>query len=504
MQRIAGLADLPDNEMEKVSLGETDFILVRRGDSVHAFQATCPHAGAPLEQGAVCDGRIVCPWHKATFDIETGALLEPPALERLTRYPVEIRDGEVWIEASPAPVKAPAGTGPDPRVLMIIGGGAGGAAAIACLHDAGFAGRLMLVGQEPGPPYDRTALSKFVVAGSMAAEDVPALLPEPILSAVEVIDAEVVRLDAAGRTVTLADGRTLAYTAALAVPGGKAKPLEVPGARLGRVHTLRSRQDARALLGSLHCGGHAVVVGSSFIGLEVASSLREQQVRVTVVAPDEVPFVRQFGREIGQMFKSLHEANGVHFCTGAEVALLEGERDVEAVVLKSGERLAVDAVVVGIGVRPASDFIEGVTRNNDGAIVVNAGMKAADGLFVAGDVARFPFAGAPVRIEHWRVAQQQARIAAHNMLGGDERYAGVPFFWTYHYGRRFEYLGHAESWDEIVIRGSLATQDFIAFQLREGRVAGVIACQREHETALLAERMRQPLSFGEAQALVCP
>lgn len=255
------------------------------------------------------------------------------------------------------------------------------------------------------------------------------------------------------------------------------------------------------MLGSIHAGAHAVVIGSSFIGLEVASGLREQHAEVTVISPEELPFTRQFGTEIGQMFKSLHEANGVKFLGGSQVARLEGSDNVSAVILENGDRLAADLVIVGVGVHPATNFIEGVEKNKDGGVIVDASMRAADGLYVAGDAAAFPLAGKLTRIEHWRVAQQQARIAAHNMVGGDEHYDGLPFFWTYHFGKRFEYLGHAEEWDETIIQGSLETQDFVAFLVRGGMVAAVVACQRESETAVLAERMRQPLSLQDARSL---
>ncbi len=138
----------------------------------------------------------------------------------------------------------------------------------------------------------------------------------------------------------------------------------------------------------------------------------------------------------------------------------------------------------------------------DGGVPVDAGMRAAEGLYAAGDIARFPLGATDVRIEHWRVAQQQARIAAHNMLGGDDRYEGVPFFWTYHYGDRFEYLGHASEWDEVVIEGNLRDRRFVALLVARGQVAAVVACQRERATALLAERLRAPLTTEEALRLI--
>jgi NADPH-dependent 2,4-dienoyl-CoA reductase/sulfur reductase-like enzyme/nitrite reductase/ring-hydroxylating ferredoxin subunit len=500
MQKAASFSDISESCLTRVDIGGTAIVLLRDGEAVHAFQGKCPHAGAPLEEGAVCNGRIICPWHKATFDAATGALLEPPALEGLARHAATVENGEVWVSETPM-ATVPRAPLPDEHTLLMIGAGAAGAAAIGALSEVDFAGKVILVGREPGTPYDRTALSKFVVAGSMGPDEVPGLLNDQMMSHVETIEAEVIRLDALAKEAHLADGRTLAYSAALVAPGGEPKNLDVPGAHLGRVHRLRSRQDAQSMLGSIHSGAHAVVIGSSFIGLEVASGLREQQAEVTVVSPEEVPFTKQFGTEIGRMFKSLHEANGVKFLGGTQVARLEGSDNVSAVVLDNGNRLPADVVIVGVGVRPATDFIEGVRKNKDGGIIVDASMKAVEGLYVAGDAAAFPLAGKSIRIEHWRVAQQQGRIAAHNMLGGDEGYSGVPFFWTYHFGKRFEYLGHADEWDETVIQGSLETQDFVAFLVRGGMVAAVVACQRENETAILAERMRQPLSLADAKAL---
>ena len=500
MQKVAKFSEVAEDCLTRVDIGDTAIVLLRVGNTVHAFQGKCPHAGAPLEEGAVCNGRIVCPWHKATFDATDGTLVEPPALEGLAHHAVMLEDGEIWVSETPM-ATVPRAPLPGEHTLLIIGAGAGGAAAIAALAEVNFAGKMILVGREPGTPYDRTALSKFVVAGSMAPDEIPELLNGQMLSSVETIEAEVVRLDAYGKEVHLSDGRTLAYSAALVAPGGEPKLLDVPGAHLGRVHMLRSRRDAQSMLDSIHAGARAVVIGSSFIGLEVASGLREQHVDVTVVSPEEVPFTRQFGDEIGRMFKSLHEANGVKFLGGVQVARLEGTGNVSAVVLENGDRLPADLVIVGVGVRPSTDFIEGVEKDKEGGIIVDTSMKAADGLYVAGDAAVFPLAGKPVRIEHWRVAQQQGRIAAHNMLGGDDRYAGVPFFWTYHVGKRFEYLGHAVDWEKTVIQGSLETQDFVAFLVRSGMVAAVVACQRESETAVLAELMRQPLSLIDAQAI---
>ena len=487
----------------RVMVGETAILLLRDGAVVHAFGADCPHAGAPLEQGAVCDGRLVCPWHKASFAIADGALLEPPALDPLTRYPVEIIDGDVRVSDRPLPLPPAVAAGPaDPRTMLIVGAGAAGTAAAAALREFGFTGRVVLLGAEADAPYDRTALSKFVLQGAMPPDQVPPLRQPEFWQThrIERVHGEAVALDQGARQITLADGSSLPYDALLIATGGIARALDVPGAGLAGVHLLRSLDDARTLLPALEGGARVVIAGASFIGLEAASALRERDVPVTVVAHAAIPFERQFGTEIGTMFRRLHEAHGVVFVTPRQIASIEGETRVQAVRLDDGTRLPADVVLVGHGVHAATAFAASLELAPDGGIRVGADMRAADAIYAAGDVARFEHGTAdgvrvePLRIEHWRVAQQHARIAARSMLGGDARFEQPPFFWTYHYGRRFESLGHADGFDRVEIDGDLAGGAFLARQYDGGRVVGIVACQREAETAALAHRLdRSPV-----------
>jgi len=505
MQKVATLSALAADRAVRVEIGDQKILLVRDGDTARAYSAACPHAHGPLEEGAVCNGRIVCPWHKATFRVSDGALLEPPALDGLASYPVRVEGDDILV--SPEPIVAAPPTAPeDDRVLLIAGAGAAGTAAAAALREFGFGGRILLVGREPGLPFDRTALSKFVLAGQMSPRDVPLLRPAPFYPGqrIERIEAELQRLDVAERRATLSDGRCYDFDAALIATGGVPRSLDIPGVGLPGVHFLRTQQDAGAILSDVRHGARAVILGSSFIGLEVASSLRQQQVDVAVVSPEDVPFARQFGERIGLSFRTLHEANGVRFHLGTCAAKLRGGDRVDTVHLADGRDLAADLVVIGVGVRPATDIVQGVERAADGGLAVDAAMRLADSVYAAGDIAAFPLprGGSRVRIEHWRVAQQQARVAARNMLGGSAVYDGVPFFWTYHFGKRFEYLGHADAWDEIVIVGDLDRQDFAALLLRDREVAAVVACGRERETAILAERMRAPLSADAAMAII--
>ncbi|ALP64329.1 FAD-dependent oxidoreductase [Paraburkholderia caribensis] len=509
MQKVALLSDLADPGMKRVEVNGTQVLLIRRGDTVHAYSADCPHAGAPLEQGALCNGRLICPWHKGTFDIETGALVEPPALLPLTRYPARVEQDDVLVDANAEPSKPATSTAADKRTFAIVGAGAAGAAACAALREAGFAGRIALIDREARTPYDRTVLSKFVPSGEMAPDKIPPLLPDDFFAAhsIDVIQAEVTTLDATARRIDIGSAPSLHYDAALVATGGIPKRLSLQGADAAgvksRICLLRNRDDARHLVETAAQGQHALVLGASFIGLEVASALRERKLRVTVVAPGNVPFEKQFGPEIGRLFMRLHEVHGVRVRMGhhARSVAAGGADGALRVTLDSGEALACDFVVAGVGMTPATDFIEGVKRNDDRSINVDLSMRAADDLYAAGDIARFewPSPGSErVRIEHWRVAQQHARIAAHAMLGMPPREPYVPYFWTYHFGKTFEYLGHAKHWDQTKFTGTPDTFEFIALLGEKGKLVAAIGCNREKQTGMLVEAMRHSLSLADA------
>ena len=511
MQQAAKFDDLREDRGTRVSIADTPILLVRQGDQVHAFSADCPHAGAPLEQGAICNGRIVCPWHKGTFAVADGSLIEPPPLAGLKRYPVAIENGNVLVspDAQTGPVHTPTA---DTRTIAVIGAGAAGAAACATLREAGFDGRLVLIGPEHGMPYDRTALSKFVLSGDMPPEKIPPLLPDDFLSTqrIERVEAYVVKLDAGTKQIDLSNKTTLNYDAALICTGGIPKPMDVPGSTLAGVFLLRSRDDAEMILAALEGAKkgakQALIVGASFIGLEVASSLRKRGMDVTVAAPGKVPLGSPFGDELGRMFQRLHEKNGVVFRMQSKVTTFLGDDTVSAAELDSGEKLPVDVVIIGTGVRPATGFLHSVELADDGGIPVDSSMHVvglAPGLYAAGDIAQFPLprSDETLRIEHWRVAQQHARVAALNMAGGEEHYTGVPYFWTYHFGKRLEYLGHASEHDEVVIDGDLDAQAFLAYLMKDGHVAAAVACDREAPAARLAEAMRSPLTLAQARSV---
>ena len=503
LQRVAQFADIPEHRGLEVEVAGTKIVLLRVGDELRAYQGECPHAGAPLAEGALCNGRLICPWHKAAYRMEDGALCEPPALDSLKRYPLQMRDDQVWVDDQPLPA---ANTPPadDERTFLIVGAGAAGTAAAAALREKGFGGRIQLVDREEEAGYDRTVLSKFVLSAEMSPQEVPPLRDEHFYQEqrIERLTGEVARLDADNQTLELTNGQTLAYDAALLATGGTPNPLKLPGADLPQVFVLRSRNQAQEIMQSAKPGQKAVIIGDSFIALECAGALREYGLDVTILARHTVPFARQFGETVGKAIRARHEAHGVRFHTDGEAAGIEGSEKVEAVLLDNGQRLPADLVLAGIGVTPATEAFSDLPRAEDQSLLVDGGMRLTEGLWAAGDIATFPLNGQPHRIEHWRLAQQQARIAAANMLGGAEHYLDVPYFWTWHFGKNYDYLGHAETWDEVEFKGDPYHPPFIGLFGKNGVVAAAVACDEERAMAMLAERMKQPLSLDEAWRLI--
>ena len=497
----AGLdRDLPEGAMREIEADGSKLLLTRLGGQVSAVSATCPHAGAPLAQGVRQGDRVVCPWHKATFCLRTGNVLEPPALDPLGSFIATVEDGRIKLSrAEPAPAPAPAA---DPRCFVIIGAGAAGAVAAQTLREAGFGGRIVMLDQANRVPYDRTVLSKYALSGEKGAEKSP-LQSQAFYQqhSIERLTAEVIGLDPAARRITCADGSRLHYEMVLLATGGVPTKPDIPGFNLPGVFLLRSRADADAILAQAERSTRAVVLGASFIGMEVAASLRERGLEVTVVGREEAPLTKQLGPEIGRALQGLHERQGVSFQLGRTVASLEGSGNVRQVVLDDSTVLPADLVVAGFGVRPATGFVTGLPLNEDGSVSVDAHLRAVDGLYAAGDIARFPDRGdgPAIRVEHWRVAQQHGRVAALNMLGQETRYTAAPVFWTIQYLKRVDYIGHAGSWDETVLHGDLAAPEFLAYFVKDGVVAAAVGMGRDQDTAALTLLFTQRRDWTAAE-----
>ncbi|MBM3148046.1 MAG: FAD-dependent oxidoreductase, partial [Actinobacteria bacterium] len=371
--------------------------------------------------------------HQASFDVRTGDALEPPALDALTEYAVSVRGGDVYVKIpeGPAPRRPmpmwPYDPGHDRRTFAIVGGGGAGAVAAETLRQAGYQGRILLISREAHLPYDRPDCGVDYLSGKVRGEQL--LLRSADFYEhhhIERRHAEVSRLDVPSRAIDFSDGERLLPDTVLIATGGAPRRLPVPGADLEGVFVLRSRDDSDAIIAAAGETSTAVVVGAGFVGLEVAAGLRRRGLDVTVVAPEALPLGTLLGERIGRLVRGVHETAGVRFELGHTVAALAGDDRVAAVRLDDGRELPVRLVVIGIGVRPATRFVEGLPPADDGGIDVDEQLRAAPGAWAAGDVARYPdtYSGSRVRIEHWRTAQQQGKAAALSMAGKGEPSTG--------------------------------------------------------------------------------
>ncbi len=497
-ERVAGFDDLADGQTMTVLVAGKKTLLARVHGRYYATAARCPHWGAPLSEGLLHDARLLCPWHASIFDASSGDVLEPPALDGIKAFRVRVDGDDVYVDREQGPeqteprLEAPSGAEPDERTFVVVGGGAAAAAAVEGLRREGFTGRIAMISSEDRWPYDRPNLSKDYLAGEFEAKWLPLRAPGFYEEhAIERIVGRVTELDVVSRTVTLDDGTSLAPDGVLIASGAQPRRLEVPGADLPGVYTLRSWDDAEALADVAQSAERAVVIGASFIGMEAAASLVRRGLEVTVVGPETVPFERVLGAEVGAVLQSCHSEHGTRFALGRGVVRMVGETSVVGVELDDGTRLDADVVVVGIGVQPATDFVRGVQRERDGGLRVDEQLRVTPGTWAAGDVAlyREPHTGRDVRIEHWRLAEQHGRAAALSMAGRGRPFVGVPFFWTQHFDLQISYAGAGQGWEEVVVVGDIAARDFTAFYAADDRLLAACGTQSDEVSAFM-ELMR--------------
>jgi NADPH-dependent 2,4-dienoyl-CoA reductase/sulfur reductase-like enzyme len=408
-------------------------------------------------------------------------------LDPVACWRVEQRNGSAYVGQKLEGARSQPGVpkGAMPSSVVIVGGGAAGNAAAEMLRREGYSGRITMLSADASLPCDRPNLSKGYLAGTAPVEFT--LLRSPEFYTEQGIDlklsARVATIDTASRHVTLVDGTRHAYEALLIATGAEPVRLEVPGADLPHVHYLRTLADSDALIAGALVSQRVVVIGASFIGLEVAASLRARGLAVDVVAPETVPMERILGTEVGLFIHKLHERHGVTFHLGTSAASI----DDRGVTLKSGEHLPADLVVVGIGVRPVISLAQQAGLAIDRGITVDEHLETSiSGIFAAGDIARWPdrLTGERVRVEHWVVAERQGQTAARNMLGRGERFDAVPFFWTEQYDFALAYVGHAEHWDEAELDGRLDddNRDCTITYRRGGKTLALATVYRDMES----------------------
>lgn len=474
-------------------VGDQDVLLVRSGAEIFAVEAYCSHYHGPLAEGLVVGSSIRCPWHHACFDLRSGEATCAPALSPLSVWQVEQEGTRIVVKQKreqPVPRRTAAGAAPDR--IVIVGGGAAGFAAAEMLRRREFSGSIVMLSNDDSPPVDRPNLSKDYLAGS-APEDWLPLRPDNFYAGADIdlrLKTDVVAIDGKARNVVLAGGGTVPYDRLLLATGAEPVLLPIPGADQPHVHTLRSLNDCRAIIATVKGARRVIVIGASFIGLEAAAALRARELEVHVVAPEQRPMERVLGPEMGDFVRALHEEHGVMFHLGDTVVAIDRKR----ATLKSGGVLEADAVVVGVGVRPRLALAEQAGLALDHGIVVDATLQTSvPGIYAAGDIARWPdpHSKQNIRVEHWVVAERQGQTAARNMLGANEAFDAVPFFWSQHYDVPINYVGHAEKWDEIAVHGDIAGRDCLLKYKSGGRVLAVASIYRDLDSLKAELAMEQ-------------
>jgi NADPH-dependent 2,4-dienoyl-CoA reductase/sulfur reductase-like enzyme/nitrite reductase/ring-hydroxylating ferredoxin subunit len=477
------LGELSDGKMLAGHVGDAEVLLARRGNDVFAIDAHCSHYHGPLAEGLMVGDTVRCPWHHACFDLRTGEALRAPALSPLSCWNVEQSGGKVFVRTKKETQPKPRGNASAPAKIVIVGGGAAGFAAAEMLRREHYQGSIVMLSNDDASPVDRPNLSKDYLAGSAPEEWVP--LRDDAFYRDNRIDlrlkTNVASIDRAAKQVVLSDGIKIPYDKLLLATGAEPIRLPIPGFDGPNVFTLRSLSDCRKVIAAASTAKSAVVIGASFIGLEVAASLRARKLEVHVAAPEKVPMERVMGAQMGAFIRKLHEENGVIFHLEDSATAIEGRK----VKLKSGRTLEADLIVAGVGVRPRLELAEKAGLATDKGVKVDAYLQTSDpNIYAAGDIARWPdpHSGANIRVEHWVVAERQGATAALNMIGIKQAFDQAPFFWSQHYDVPINYVGHAEAWDEIAVDGDINARDCMLRFKQKGRVLAAVSIYRDVES----------------------
>lgn len=484
------LSSIPDGAQISGVIDGEEALLVRRGESVFAVGAQCTHYHGPLAEGLVVDDTVRCPWHHACFSLRTGEALRAPALDPISCWRTEQVEDKVFVREKLTPF-APKHVESVPSSVVIVGGGAAGLAAADMLRREGYDCPVTIVSADDSPPVDRPNLSKDYLAGTAQEDWVPlrsaGYYRERRIDLL--LSSRVSSIDIRNKRILLENGRALEFGALLLATGAEPVHLTIEGASTSQVHYLRTFADSKAIIAEATSAKRVVVVGASFIGLEVAASLRARGIGVHVVAPGGQPLEHVMGAEIGSFVRKLHEAHGVTFHLQDKVERVNGR----LVTLRSGTILDADFLVLGVGVRPSLELAERSGLAIDRGIAVNEYLETSvPGIFAAGDAARWPdpHTGEKIRVEHWVVAERQGQVAARNILGRREKFDAVPFFWSQHYDLAINYVGHAENWEAITIDGNLDARECSVTYKKGGRTLAVVTISRDLQS-LQAEALME-------------
>ncbi|KAF4098285.1 hypothetical protein G5714_020315 [Onychostoma macrolepis] len=505
-------AKLKDGEMMEVEVGEHNVLLVRCDGVYSAISNQCTHYGAPLSKGVLSGHRVRCPWHGSCFNVKTGDLEEYPGIDCLPCHKVKVENNKVYvsvkkrIQGQPKRIKWMGAR--DQAVLhtiMLLGGGAASLMCAETLRQENYGGRIIMVSRDDLLPYDKTRLSKIMNAESESLlmrrmeffhkYDIEVWLKKEALS-----------IDTNKKTVTFDDGLIQCYDQILIATGCRAKNLNCPGVDLENVLMLETPEDARCI--HYACMGcRTVVVGTSFVGMEVAAYMIDMASSITIIGSSELPYQKTLGPEIGKITMLMLEERGVTFYMNDAVAEVQGEnRRVKAVKLKSGITIEADLLIVGIGVNPNSEFLKGspIRMDSKSYVIVDKYMRTnITDVYCAGDLTSFPLKmakGQNVSIGHWQTAQAHGRIVALNMLRREVELNIVPFYWTVLLGRTIRYAGYGGGYTQMVLKGRFENMKFLAFYLKDDEVVAAAGLNVEPAVSVVAERLAEGRVITKAEA----
>lgn len=508
--------DIAENEMKNFDLGESKILLVKQKGKITAIGAKCSHYGAPLNTGALGDGRIRCPWHGACFNIATGDIEDFPGQDSLPCYQVTITDGQVKVRAKMSELKDNKRTkfmtkkkSHDERTFVIVGGGPSGGICAETIRQNGFTGRVLIVGKENALPYDRPKLSKVMDIAVEKLYNRPQTFYDD--NDIEtMLGVSATELNTNSKELTLNNGFKVKYDKIYIATGSTPRKLEIPGSNLMNIFTLRNFDDSHTINSKLTPESHVVVLGVSFIGLEAAAFCVKKAAKVTVIGRDNVPLKPVFGEAVGQRIMEFFQEQKIEFVMNSGIKTCNGNEKLESVELTDGTNLKADILIMGVGSTLNTEFLKssGLMINKNGSIDTSMHLETSiSDVYVGGDIANAPVFSSDNKLStigHYSHAQYHGKIAGMNMTGNVTKLKNVPFFWTMLFGKSFRYCGHGSA-NDVHIDGNLEELKFVAFYFdNDGKVIAMSSIQRDPVVAQFAEFLSQGKTLNKTQVLEDP